>query len=318
MSLNGQNGPIFFFGLDFPQNSTEKTHCINKKKKMQNLLHQNYKLSDSMIQEVKKHNIENKSATLDFLFEFTYLTHDEFLPILEKYLPKAKWLPEFFLSAEDYRIYTESTEALAKALSKVNNTYNRNKRESERVVIRNLPTKTKKVKVECVGCGYKHFMYDFYFKSFVCQECLAIQEKQKYNDLEFNVRSRMMVQKPNPVTPVYSRLATFVFFLRRYQGICPLKANPEEFDNIKKILLKEYGSLDKLSFKSVKLLLYKLKYNHLFSNVYTLLHELGSPRIRYSYSQIEEFKNQFSLWEVSGENEQHKSSLHILYAIATN
>ena len=281
-------------------------------------LNHNCKLTNSMIREVGKHHVDDKALMLDFIFEFGYLTHTEFLPILERYLPQEKWLPEFFLCIEEYMIYKETAETLAKALTKANSVFNRNKRESDRVVLKSLPSVGKKAKVECVGCGFSHFMYDYYFKAFVCRECFAIQTKQRYADKEYNVSSRMQVLKANPVVPTYSRLATFVFFLRRYQGLCPLKTNPLEFENIQKILLEEYGSLDNLSFKNVKLLLYKLKYNHLFSNVYTLLHELGSHRNRYTYQQIDQFKTQFTLWEASGENvQQHKTSLHILYAIAT-
>lgn len=282
---------------------------------MQTPLDHNCKLTKSMMTEVGKHH--GKAKMLDFIFEIGYLTHAEFLPILEQYLPQEKWLPEFFLDAEDYTNYKELTKARTKALAKANATFNRNKRESDRIVITSLPSVDKKPKMECVGCGHTHFMYDYYCKALVCRECLAIQTKQRFADKEYNVASRMQVLKVNPVVLTYSRLATFVFFVRRYQGLCPLKASPEELDNIRKILLKEYGSLDNLSFKNVKLLLYKLKYNHLYSGVYTLLHELGSSRNRYSYAQIDQFKSQFSLWEDSGENAKHKSNLNILYAIAT-
>ena len=92
-------------------------------------LNHNCKLTNSMIREVGKHHVDDKDLMLDFIFEFGYLTHDKFLPILERYLPHDKWLPEFFLCIEEYMIYKETTESLAKALTKANSAFNRNKRE---------------------------------------------------------------------------------------------------------------------------------------------------------------------------------------------
>lgn len=273
-------------------------------------LSNNKPLVNRMIEAIKEHNPENRLASLDFILELGARTHMQVLPTLELWLPKEKWLPEFFSCEEEYDIYKD----FVKVMTRKNNIANRNKREADHLPLSLVDTRPqRKVRMECIGCHYTQFTYDYLLKAFVCSDCLAIQVKRRMNDQEDNVRNRMKIV----VTGVtYSRLSTFSFFLRKFQGLCPHRANEVEFQNIKTHLLEENGRLDKLVFSKVKSLLYRLKYKHLYSCVYTLMHELGTHRIRWQRRYIDAMRERFNLREVANGNTSFKGMLEIMYSIA--
>ena len=71
-------------------------------------LAENYELLDKMASSIRAYHPLDLTKSMDFLIDIESFTHEEMIPILERYLPMKNWQREFFTSSLEYINFTKS------------------------------------------------------------------------------------------------------------------------------------------------------------------------------------------------------------------
>ena len=246
-----------------------------------------------------------------FILKVNEQDEETFSNLLAQEIPLREWSKEW-MSPEIISATKEAEQKAAK-LKTFNRKMNRNAAPNMRKVYTEIPKEVLEEEestdeeAHCLGCNSKLIIGQFskYGGSgveYACKRCHALVSDMKCKP------SRMLVEtnEHSSVRKVasklsYSRLKSFLYYIRRFQGLTVVKASRAEINMIRCECEKRYG-YEEVSYDQMKLIMYDLKdCNHLYSSVYSILACLGYPQRVFSKLEIAAITSYFKDHYVEGE-----------------